>query len=149
MSVCTFLAADCKLPEKPRPETGFDIKFNIDTGTVYDGGRDDDYALYNFTDVGGYSDLQYGVMIEWFYCTPGRARKIIEHIKSALTKCDRVEIWTVWLMDYYEYDERPYYKTRTVSLEDLSVEDIKEIAEVNVWEASKERPTYYCLTVEF
>jgi hypothetical protein len=69
------------------------------------------------------------------------------NIKSALAECDRVELWTVWLMDYYEYDERPHYNTRDIALDELNAEDIMDISEVNVWGNSKDRPTYYCLAV--
>lgn len=147
MSVCTFLAADCELPEKMRPSSEFRVEIDTKKGTIYDGDRDDNFALYNFGDVGNYSDLQHGVIIEWFYCTPGRAKEIIKYIRFALMKCDRVELWTVWLMDYYEYDERPLYKKREISIKELTAEDIMEIAGANVWGDSNVRPTYYCLTV--
>lgn len=147
MSVCTFIAAGCELTKKEHPEYETFLEIDTKKGTIYDGDRDDDFALLNFKDVGEYTNLQYGVAIEWNYCTAGRAQQIIEYIKAVLTKCDQVQIWTVWLMEYYEHDERPRYKTREVSAEELQIEDIKEISEVDVWSDCKDRPTYYCLTV--
>lgn len=147
MSVCTFLAADCKLPEKMRPSYECHVEIDTKKGAIYDGNRDDDFALLNFEEVENYTALGHGVIIEWNYCTIGRAEEIIKYIEDALTKCDQVQIWTVWLMDYYEYDERPRYKTREISIKELTAEDIMEIAGANVWGDSNVRPTYYCLTV--
>ncbi len=151
MSVCTFLAADCELPEKQRPENGFHIDFDLAAGTIFDGDRDDDYGLYPFRDVGSYSDLRHGVEIEWVNCTPGRAKELIRYIKTALKQCDRVELWKVWLGGCYEYDERPYYRTRDLSVQELTAGDIQELAESNVWEKGGKkggkRPVFHCLTV--
>ena len=45
MSVCTFIASDYPLQEAaPGQEYPFEI--NIDTGTIYDGGMDDNYFLF-------------------------------------------------------------------------------------------------------
>lgn len=147
MSVCTFLAANCVLKEKLHPE--YDSFIEIDTvkGTIYDGDRDDDYALLKFEDISSYSELSQGVIIEWNYCTPGRARDIIGYIKNVLRECDLVELWNVWLMDYYEYDERPRYRKKEISAEELKPEDIMDISNANVWENSTVRPTYYCLKI--
>lgn len=151
MSVCTFLAADCELPEKQRPENGFHIDFDPAAGTVFDGDRDDDYALFPFRDVGSYSELRYGAEIEWFYCTPGRAKEIVRYIKAALEQCGRVELWKVWLGGFYEYDERPSYRTRELSLRELTAGDVQELAESSLWEKGGKkggkRPVFHCLTV--
>lgn len=120
MSVCTFLAADCELPEKMRPSYESRVEIDTKKGTIYDGDRDDDFALLNFDEVENYTELCHGVIIEWNYCTIGRAEQIIKYIEDALTKCDQVQIWTVWLTDYYEYDERPRYKTREISIKELT-----------------------------
>ena len=147
MSVCTFLAADYELPEKEHPEYETFLEIDTKKGTIYDGDRDDDFALLDFEDVNDYTDLQYGVILEWNYCTIGRAQQVIEYIRTALGDCEVVQLWTVWLMDYYEYDERPRYKTREITLAELRAEDIQEISEVDVWGDDKVRPTYYCLSV--
>lgn len=72
---------------------------------------------------------------------------VFDGIKKALTKSDSVELGKVWLMDYYEYDERPYYKKKQVAVNDLSVEDIREITEADVWGKGNDRPVYYCLKI--
>ena len=68
-------------------------------------------------------------------------------IEAALKKSERVELWTVWLMDYYEYEDRPVIKKQELSFADLTPEAILEFSEKGVWVNSKSRPTYYCLSV--
>lgn len=147
MSVCTFLAADCELSEKEYPEYETFLEIDTKKGTIYDGDRDDDFALLKFEDINDYTDLHYGVVLEWNYYTRGRARQIMEYIKAALNDCEVVQLWTVWLMDYCEYDERPRYKKREITLSELSEDAIREITEADVWGDSKDRPTYYCLSI--
>ena len=44
MSVCTFLASDSPLSEVASTQE-YPLEINIDTGTIYDGGADDNYFL--------------------------------------------------------------------------------------------------------
>ena len=97
MSACRFIASDIALPEFA-PSQDYPIHINLDEGTIYDGGADDNYFLNTFTDVKDYTDKSYGVCLEWDY-TDGRAKQIIEYIKNALQKSEVVEFWHVWLMD--------------------------------------------------
>ena len=83
MSVCSFIASDFPLSEFA-PSQNYPLEINIDTGTVYDGGADDNYFLLPFSDVGSYTDKSYGVSLEWHY-TEGRAKQIIEYIKKTIT----------------------------------------------------------------
>ena len=76
MSVCTFIASDYPLQEAA-PEQEYPIEINIDTGTIYDGGMDDNYFLFSFPDVSDYTNKKYGVYLEWNY-TDGRAERILE-----------------------------------------------------------------------
>ena len=149
MSVCRFIASDMPLAEfKPSQEYPYHV--NIDEGTIYDGGADDNYFLFFFKDVDLYTEREYGVYLEWDY-TDGRARQIIEYIKKALEESESVEFWSVWLMDYYEYEDRPYIHRTEISFDELTVEDIKEINDAEIWNKSDkmnpERPSYYCLTI--
>ena len=145
MSVCIFIAADCELQVKLFSSDDHFIEIN--EGTVFDGDKDDEYELYEFRDVASYSELHNGVELLWNYWTPGRAREIIEYIKTALEKCDAVELGKVWLMDYYDYDERPYYQRREISISELTSDDIKSITEADVWGKGEMRPVYYSLRV--
>ena len=147
MSVCIFIAADCELPEKPHADREHFVNFDTEDGKPYDGDPDDEYALYPFADAEYYSGLRHGAELEWNYYTPGRAGEIIAYIGKLLSECDRVELWKVWLTDWYEYDERPRYRKSEVSFGDLTVGDIEEITETEVWTRGQKRPTYHCLTV--
>lgn len=149
MSTCKFIASNMPLTEfKPSQEYPFHI--NLDTGTVYDGGADDNYFLFDFKDVDLYTDKEYGVYLEWDY-TDGRAKQIIEYIKNALKETDSIEFWLVWLMDYYEYEERPFIHRKEISINELTVNHIKEIDSAIIWNKPDkmypDRPSFYCLTI--
>lgn len=149
MSVCTFIAADCPLPTYA-PEKDYPIHINIDNDnvTVFDGDADDNYCLNEFVDVSVYTDKEYGVSLEWAYHTPGRAERIIEYIRKALENSDTVELWHVWLTGYWEFDERPVYVRDTVTIDELTAQDIKDLDDAEIWNnKDKQRPSFYCLTV--
>lgn len=150
MSICTFIASDSPLPEAA-PGKAYPLVINLDAGTVYDGGADDNFFLSTFKDVRQYTDKKYGVYLAWHY-TDGRAKKILEYIENALKDDPTVEIWHVWLTDYYEYDESPVIRKCTVPFSQLTVDDIKEIDSVEIWNTPDKRnpgrPSFYCLTVE-
>ena len=149
MSVCRLLAADIPLPEWA-PSQDYPLEINVDTGTIYDGGADDNFFLHNFLYTEDYTGRAYGVSLEWNY-TEGRAQQIINYIRGALEETDTVELWSVWLMDYYEFEERPYIHRKTVSIQDLTTEHIKEIDQADIWNTPDkrypDRPSFYCLTV--
>ncbi len=147
MSSCRFIASDFPLPEAAPSQ---DYPIYINEGTVSDGGADDNYFLNTFADVKEYSDKNYGVCLEWDY-TEGRAKQVIEYIKNALQKSEVVEFWHVWLMDYYEFEDRPFINRKTISVRELTAEHIKEINNAVIWNNQDkmypERPSFYCLTI--
>lgn len=149
MSVCLFIASDHPLQEM-RPSKDYPLAINLDEGTIYDGGAEDNFFLLEFEDVKSYTDKNYGVRLEWRY-TDGRAKKILEYIERALEQEESVEIWNVWLMDYYEYDERPMIHKKKIAFSDLTVADIKEIDSSEIWNHPDKmypgRPSFYCLTI--
>ena len=149
MSVCTFIASDHPLAEVMPPQD-YPIHINIDEGTVDDGGADDNFSLRNFAEVGCYSDKQYGVTLEWHY-TEGRARRIAAYIEDALQQTDAIELWHVWLTDYYEYEDSPVIHRQTISAAELTAEDIRELDDAEIFNKPDkrypERPSFYCLTV--
>lgn len=98
--MCKFLAADIPLQEV-RPLKDYPVHIDIDRGIIDDGGADDNFLLLSFSDIGDYTNKKHGVYLEWNY-TDGRAEKIVEYIKENLKKTEEVELWHVWLMDYYE-----------------------------------------------
>lgn len=148
MSVCKFIASDSPLPEFA-PSQDYPPEINIDNGTIYDGDADDNYFLISFENVKDYTNKTYGVYLEWNY-TDGRAKQIIEYIKSALQKSDKVEFWHVWL-DHYEFEDRPFVYQKTLPVSELTTEHIKEIDNAVIWNTPDkmypERPSFYCLTI--
>ncbi len=145
MSVCTFIASDHPLPACS-PSRDYPLEINIDNGTVYDGGADDNFFLHSFWDVQRYSHKKHGVWLEWNY-TQGRAGRLIKYIADALRYTDSVELWHVWLTDYYEYEDSPVIHSRTVSIQDLTEKDIKELDSAEIWntpdKAYPNRPSFY------
>lgn len=149
MSVCTFIASDAPLKEVS-PSKDYPIEIDIDHGTVNDGGADDNFFLRHFPDVSCYTKKSYGVSLEWHYAE-GRAERIICYIKDALKQTDCIELWTVWLMDYYEFDERPVYHRKVISSNELSIEHIAWIDKAEIWNSPDKmypnRPSFYCLEI--
>ena len=150
MSVCTFIASDSPLYEVA-PQKEYPLAINVDENTICDGGADDNFYIPIFEDVQRYSDKKYGVWLEWHY-TYGRAKKILEYIKSALEHESSIEIWHVWLADYYEYEESPLIQKCTVPFSDVTIDDIKEIDTAAIWNTPDRRnpirPSFYCLVIE-
>ena len=91
MSVCTFIAANCPLPDV-RPSKEYDVHIDIDTGVIDDGGADDNFYLFQFLDVRHYTDKQNAVKLEWYVYTEGRGQRIIDYITAALEQTETVEI---------------------------------------------------------
>ena len=149
MSICRFIASDIPLTEFA-PSQDYPVKIDIDKGIVDDGGADDNYFLISFDSVKSYTDKDYGVYLEWDY-TDGRAKQIVEYIRTALQKSVNIEFWNVWLMDYYEYEDRPYIHRKTIPIGELTTEHIKEINNAVIWNTPDkmyhERPSFYCLTI--
>ena len=147
MSTCIFMAADSPLPEV-RPSKEYPLHINVDTATIFDGGADDNYSLLTFNEVDLYCKKKYGVYLELPQFTEGRVRQIMDYIRAALLQTGCVEIWNVWLMGYWEYDDRPYIRKRTIRMEELTIDDMKEIIKAENWDnKDKNRPSFYCLEI--
>lgn len=151
MSYCTFIASDSSLREVIQ-QKAYPLTINLDEGTVYDGNADDNFGLHAFKDVQSYTDKKYGVCLEWHYYTAERAKKILEYIEDALDYDATIEIWRVWLKDYYEYEESPVVQKCTVLFPDLTFDDIREIDSAEVWNNPDKRypgrPSFYCLIIK-
>ena len=44
-----------------------------------------------------------------------------------MQKSDNIEFWNVWLMDYYEFEDRPFIHRKIIPIDELTTEHIKEI----------------------
>ncbi len=149
MSVCTFLASDFPL-SSAEPSQEYPLQINIDDGTIYDGSADDNYYLIHFDEVDTYTNKEYGVRLEWNY-TDGRAEQIIQYIKNALNNTDSIELWHVWLSDYYDYEDSPVIHKRNVLVKNLTIEDIRKIDSAEIWNSPDEmypnRPSFYRMII--
>ena len=149
MSVCTFVAADIPL-KLVSPSQDYPLEINIDTGEIFDGGADDNFFLHPFEETDRYTEKKYGASLEWHY-TPGRARRIAEYIAEALRYTDTVELWHVWLMDCWEFEDRPFIRRKAISIDELTVNHIKDIDSAEIWNTPDkmypERPSFYCLVI--
>ena len=147
MSVCTFIASNSLLPSVS-PSKEYPVYINIDTGVIDDGGADDNFFLLPLNDIDLYTNKEYGVYLEWNY-TDARAENIINYLKEALKNDDAVELWHVWLMDYYEYEDRPIIYHSSITIDDLTTQDIKEFDNEKIWNNKDypNRPSFYCLTI--
>jgi len=149
LSICKFIASNIPLAEFA-PSQKYPVIIDLDKGTIDDGGADDNYHLLTFDNVKDYTDKNYGVYLEWEY-TDGRANRIVEYIRTALQKVDSIEFWNVWLVGYYEYENRPFIHRKTITVKELTTDHIKEINSAVIWNTPDkmypERPSFYCLTI--
>ena len=149
MSTCTFIAADIPLREVT-PSKEYFVHIDFDKGMIDDGGDNDHFFLKSFYDVQDYTDRKYGVYLEWHY-TDERAKAVLKYIKETLEKTEYVELWHIWLMDYYDYEESPLIKKRTVSVGEMTIRDIYELDNADIWNCPDKhlpsRPSFYCLKI--
>ncbi len=148
MSNCIFIASDKPLPEvKPSQRLSFCTSIWTPAPSPM-AERMTITAFYLFDEVDLYCKKKYGVYLELPQYTDGRARQIMDYIRAALLQTDCVEIWNVWLLGYWEYDDRPYIRKRTIRMEELTVDDMKEIINAENWDnKDKYRPSFYCLAL--
>ncbi len=143
MSVCVFIAADSPLaPHKPSGE--FRMNIDLNCCTVDDGGADDGYFLHEFNDVDIYCSKKYGVEILMDRYTVEKGNQIIEYIRKVLENSISVEIWNVWLLGYWEYEDRPHIHKQTIRIDELTANHIKEIYTAKNWvNGDNIRPWFY------
>ena len=150
MSVCTFIASDFPLMEVA-PVQDYPLEINIDEGAIYDGDADDNFFLHFFGEIQNYTDKKNGVYLEWRY-TEGRAKQIIKYINQALRNTTSIELWHVWLIDYYELEDRPVIHRQTISIDELTAKHIKEIDDAEIWNTPDKmypnRSSFYCLEIK-
>ena len=87
---------------------------------------------------------KYDVSLELSQFTEGQARQSMDYIRTALLRTNCVEIWNVGLLGYWEYDDRPYIRKGTIRMEELTIDDMKEIINATNWDnKDKNRPSLY------
>ena len=145
MSVCTFLAADCPLPEY-HPARDYPLHIDLDRGVIEDGDAEDNFHLYPFRDVSAYTDKACGMELEWRY-TEGRARQLLAYICRALEQTDCVQMWQVWLQDHWEFEERPRIHKSVLLWDEATASDLQALVEAEIWTPGDPRPGFYCLEI--
>ena len=141
MSVCTFIAADSPLKQVAPPQE-YPLEINIDDGTVYDGGADDNYFLFDFSDSDSCTNKKYAVYLEW-NPTRGRAERLAEYIRAALNDSETVELWHIWMGSC----EKPLIRSRTVPIHALTPEDIRALMDSCVTEEFYDTPIQYRIVI--
>lgn len=149
MSACRFIAADTPL-EEIQPTKEYELHIELDNGIIEDGGADDNFFLLSFSDVKDFTDKSYGVKLEWNY-TDGRAHQVLRYLEEVLDNTEVVELWHVWLMDYYEYEDSPVIHKRTVSIKEMTICDLYKLDNADIWNSpdknTPSRPSFYCLRI--
>ena len=150
MSNCIFLASDYPLPEVTSSQE-YPFEVNVDNGTIEDGGADDNFFLYRLEVIPNCTSKQYAVCLEWDY-TAGRAEQIVKYIKDILKKTESIELWHIWLMDYYEHEDSPVIRKKAMRMEEMTIETIRELDSAKIWNFPDKyipsRPSFYCFTIK-
>ena len=72
-------------------------------------------------------------------------------MKKALDETEQLELWHIWLGDYYEYEDSPIVHKRTISIKELTIKDIQEIDGADIWNKPDKhipsRPSFYQLII--
>lgn len=119
------------------------IHFDLDHGTVEDGGFDDDFSILPLPpglsreDI--YTTKKYQSAIECIW-TEGRAKAIIEFLRIHLEVADEMELWRI----YMGSGEQPKILRYEAQIDTFTPEDLIEIADLPVYE---KEPIHHCVTI--
>ena len=143
MSVLTYIASNYPVPEKRYP-ADLKVNFNLDTGVIDDGGLDDSFELIPCMNYDGvFTEKKYAMALEWHYYTEGRAGQVIQIIKENLCHTNEVEFCHLWMSGC----EKPIIRTKTISLDELTPEKLREWLENDVTEEFYDIPIQYRLVI--
>lgn len=119
-----------------------ELVFDTDTGTVDDGGFDDDFAILRLSNATDdvYTEKTYRAYIEWAICTVGRCQKVIDYIRKQLEHTDEIELWNIWMGN----EDRPRIKKCIIPIDNLTPDDVIELEGKDVF---SEPLTQYCINV--
>lgn len=146
MSHCIMLAADVPIPEIDPPEEP-NFALILDGRNTTDNAGDDHYGLYPRVLFGNYTELPYAAELYLIY-KPGRALRFFDDIRALLQKTDAVELWNLWLMDDWEWDDRPIMHHKSICIDALTPEAFHDFIELESFQTpQQERPDCYCLRI--
>ena len=139
MSVCTFMAADVPLEQAALTRDGYTA--DIDDSAEYEG------FLLAFPEADCYTDKPYAVFAEW-HDTKIAAEQTLAYLKDVLRRADTVELWRVWLGEYWEFEDRPVIHRRTLAIEELTAAQLCTFDGLEIWNTPDKRypsrPSFYC-----
>lgn len=134
MSDVMLFASGCPLEEVPLPP-GFVITLDPAAGTADAG--------FEICPVDRVLELatekEYFAVLQWSF-TPERGEKVIEYLKNHLKNAEEVEFWHTW----QDMDFGHRVRTADIPIGELTVEDVRELYELNVW---KEPVTDFCFHI--
>lgn len=132
MSVCTFFASDLLLPRVDRREGG-------------------EFDIFPLRLAPAPCERPFAAELEAPELSIESAERILFYIQNLLKSAESVELWRVWLMDYWEFEDRPYLHTSVRPISELTAEELIALNDAEVWnkpdKAYPERPSFYRLIV--
>lgn len=120
-----------------------DIHFNLDHGTVEDGGFDDDFSILPFPQSISTEDIHTGKkhqsIIECIWTT-GRANAIISYLRDHLEDAGEAELWHIHMGS----GEKPKILRYQAHIDSFTAEDLMEIAGLTVYD---KEVIHHCVTI--
>ena len=140
MSVLTYIAADW-----PMPQRLLCCSDTVAAGeTPEEGPSDDDFFLVRAEMMSSiFTEKRCAVGLEWSGFSERRARSVIAYILELLRHTDEVELWHIWMGS----EEKPLIRSRTISADALTTEEIRALTGKNVLEEFWEIPIQYRLVI--
>lgn len=118
-----------------------ETKIDPITQRVADNGVADDFSIRPIPHSSEiYTNRPYLAALEWDCFSPGRAVQVLAYIRAHLEQAQELEIWHIWLAG----EEKPQFRRREISLEELSAEDLRKMDEVDFVEPLMQ----YCWTIK-
>lgn len=119
------------------------IHFDLEHGTVEDGGFDDDFSILSLPqglsteDI--YTKKKYHAVIECIW-TEGRTNAVVAYLRTHLEIADEVELWRI----YVGSAERPKILHYEARIDSFTPEDLIEISGLPIYE---KEPIHHCITI--
>ena len=89
-----------------------------------------------------WTEKKYTAALEWDY-SEQRACYVIDYLREVLERTDEAEVWHIWM----GFGERPIVRTKHLSIQEITAEDLRWLDTQNVWETVDGIPVQYCLVV--
>lgn len=150
MSYGFFIAADMPLEEVENPyHKWLSLNQAHEIGAVIDPDAADNFSLRDMSDVRCYSELSYGVYVDWDGSLESISQGLIEYIRKLLLETSCVEIWHVWWGDCADK-----VQSKTLSIQELMPCHIVELKESPIFDPKFKKTydgddflTFYCLKI--